>query len=123
MRFNLKYFLLTLLLFTIEVLIALYGGGWIRSYLGDVLVVILIFTFIKTFFVIDTLPCVIGVVVFSFIVEITQYFKLVRLLGLQHNELAVIILGNTFHWLDLVSYAVGGMIIIIIDMIKKLNRR
>ncbi|MCR4992201.1 MAG: DUF2809 domain-containing protein, partial [Lachnospiraceae bacterium] len=31
-----------------EVLIGMYAGGWIRSYLGDVLVVILLYTLFRT---------------------------------------------------------------------------
>lgn len=45
---RLVFGIITLLLLGTEVLIGLYATGWIRSYLGDVLVVILIYTLIRT---------------------------------------------------------------------------
>ncbi len=115
MRFSFIYFLISVTLFVVEVFIAIYGDGWIRSYLGDVLVVILIYTSIKSVFNVKFMPTALGVLAFSFLVEFAQYFKLVHLLGLQKNKIAVIIIGNTFHWLDLVSYVVGWLIIVIIE--------
>ena len=38
----------TLLLLGTEILIGMFAGGWIRYYLGDVLVVILIYTLCRT---------------------------------------------------------------------------
>lgn len=51
MIFNYKYFLTTIFLFLAEVSIATVFKDivWLRSYFGDVLVVILIYTFMLTF--------------------------------------------------------------------------
>ena len=38
----------SLLLLGIEIIIGLYASGWVRNYLGDVLVVILIYTICRT---------------------------------------------------------------------------
>ena len=38
----------SLLLLGMEVIIGLYASGWVRNYLGDVLVVILIYTICRT---------------------------------------------------------------------------
>ena len=40
--------IITAALLITEVLIGMYAGGWIRSYLGDVLVVILLYTLFRT---------------------------------------------------------------------------
>ena len=45
---RLIYGLISLLLLGIEVLIGLFGQGWVRIYLGDVLVVILLYTIVRT---------------------------------------------------------------------------
>ena len=52
MRFNLRFFLLTILILFIEILIATVFKDWVfvRAYLGDVIVVILIYTFVLSFF-------------------------------------------------------------------------
>ena len=50
LTFNQKYFYLTVVLFLIEVFIALFiNDQFIRPFVGDVLVVILIYCFVKSF--------------------------------------------------------------------------
>ena len=55
MRLKYKYFVTTIFSFIVEVLIAtkLAYIDWLRAYFGDVLVVILIYTFIQSFFDFD----------------------------------------------------------------------
>ncbi|WP_366069085.1 DUF2809 domain-containing protein [Flavobacterium sp.] len=51
LTFNKTYFRLASLIFTVEILIALYvHDKIIRPYFGDVLVIVLIYCFIKSFF-------------------------------------------------------------------------
>jgi hypothetical protein len=53
------------------------------------------------------------VLLFSYVIEILQYFHLVSLLGLQNNKIARIIIGTSFAWMDLVAYSVGiGLVLI-----------
>jgi DNA integrity scanning protein DisA with diadenylate cyclase activity len=118
--FNKKYFLLTILLFLIEVLIALYvHDRFVRPYIGDVLVVILLYCFVKTFISGRTLPVAIGVLVFSYFIEMMQYFKLVNLLGLQHSKLANIVIGNSFSWADILAYTAGIAIVLLAERSTK----
>ena len=61
LTFNLKYFLFALALFMIEVLIALFvHDSFIRPYLGDFLVVILIYCAVRTFIKASPLKIAIG---------------------------------------------------------------
>lgn len=120
LHFNLRYFLLFLLLFFIEVLIALYSHhSVLRAYIGDVLVVILIYCFIKAFFKLPVLVTAISVLLFSYIIEMLQYFNIVEVLGLQHYPLARTVIGTSFSWLDILSYTAGIIIVLIVEKTLK----
>ncbi len=102
------YFLLTLLLFGIEIVIALFvHDSIIRPYIGDVLVVMLLYCFVKTCIKIGVTKAGIGVLLFSYCIETLQYFNLVDHLGLSHNRLAKIVIGSSFSWIDLILYTIG----------------
>ena len=122
LTFNKAYFILFLLLFATEVVIALYlKGGFIRHTFGDYLVVILMFCFIKSFIEHHWKAIAIGVLVFAYIVEGLQAFNLPQLLNMQHNHLANIILGNTFSIADLVAYIFGFITIIFVEFQLRKN--
>jgi hypothetical protein len=114
LTFNLKYFILTLLLLAIEFLIALYvHDTFIRPYMGDVLVVILLYCLVKSFFKTPVLPTAIGVLLFSYLIETLQYFNIVDVLGLGHSKVARIVIGSSFSWLDILSYTAGIVAILL----------
>lgn len=117
-KFNLKYFVTCLLLFIAEVLIAVYAhDDFIRPYLGDLLVVIWLYTLIKSFIPNNSLLIANGVLVLSFIIEASQYFKLVEILKVQDQLWAQMILGTSFSWLDILSYIIGYGFIILFEFI------
>jgi Protein of unknown function (DUF2809) len=121
--FNKKYFILTLVLFFIEVIIGVFvHDKIIRPFIGDLLVVILIYCFVKSFFKISVIKAAVFVLLFSYTVEILQYFKFVKYLGLQHSRFAQIIFGNSFSWIDMLMYTIGFAIILIAENVlsKKL---
>lgn len=119
-RFSLKYFLLFLLLLVIEIIIALYvRDNIIRPYGGDVLVVMLIYCFVKAFLDIKTLYLSIGVLLFAYCIEVAQYFNFVELLHLQDYKVARIILGTSFSWGDIISYTIGALFCVLLDKDKK----
>lgn len=123
MKFNLKYFLLTILIFIAEVLIATTFKNFVflRSYFGDVLVVVLIYTFIQSFFQFDKTKTIIGVLIFSFVIEFWQYFHFAEVLGFGNNKIAMIVLGNSFSWIDILCYAIGAVIVWFVDINLKLK--
>ena len=113
---NKKYLFLTILLFIIEVVIALYvHDSFIRPYIGDLLVVILIFCFCKSFFKLPSIPLAIGVLLFSYCVETLQYLHIVKWLGLSHSTIANIIIGNSFSWEDILCYTIGIAIVLLFE--------
>jgi hypothetical protein len=116
LTFNSKYFLLTILIFVIEVLIALFvHDAIIRPYFGDVLVVILIYCFIKSFIKLPVLKVAIFVLLFSFCIEFLQYLNIVEILGLQKSKIARTVIGTSFAWIDLLCYVVGVIIILVFE--------
>jgi hypothetical protein len=62
---------------------------------------------------------------FADIVEVSQYFHLVSLLGLQDFKLAKILLGISFSFIDMFTYTFGIILVIIaeniVTRIKKLK--
>lgn len=119
LRFNYIYFILTILIFITEVLIAIYlHDGFIRPYVGDFLVVILIYCFVRSFLQAPVIPVALAVLAFSYLVEIMQYFNLVKLIGLEHSRIANIVIGNYFTWTDILSYTLGIGFTILIEKIK-----
>ena len=113
---NKPYLLIAILLFIIEVLIAIYVHDTIvRPYIGDFLVVILIYCFVKSFVKLPVFATSISVLIFAYLVEISQYFHLVKLLGLQHISIARIIMGTSFEWMDMIVYTVGILVVLFIE--------
>ena len=105
---NRHYLLVTILLFFIEVAIALYiKDSFIRPYFGDFLVVILLYCFLKSFLNLKILTSAIIVFTFSVIIEFLQYLNIIETLGLQNSSLAKTVIGTSFSWLDILTYFLG----------------
>lgn len=116
LHFNKTYFGLTAVLLLIEVVIALFvKDRFIRPYLGDVLVVILIYCFVKSFIKISVYKAALGVLLFAFTIEILQYCSLVEKLKLQHNTVAKTVIGTSFSWEDILAYIAGVLIVLIVE--------
>ena len=115
-QFNRNYFIPTILLFLIETAIALYlHDNFIRPYFGDFLVVMLLYCFLKSFLNVSVWAAAGLVLLFSFAIEIAQYFNMVEKLGLQHYKIAKVVLGNSFAWMDLLAYVLGILAVISIE--------
>jgi hypothetical protein len=116
LKFNKIYFALTVLLLLTEIVIALFvHDRFVRPYVGDFLVVILIYCFVKSFLNLSVWFTAVSVLCFSFCVEITQYFNLIGKIGLQDSGIAKAVLGNSFAWEDLVAYVAGIAFVVIIE--------
>ena len=122
--FQKTYFTLTIVLFVVEVLIALFvNDSFIRPYVGDFLVVILIYCFLKSFWNAPAKTVAISVLLFSYLVELLQYFKIVKLLGLQYSHVANVIIGNSFAWNDMLAYTLGIMLVVSVERIAVIKSR
>ncbi|MBK8735924.1 MAG: DUF2809 domain-containing protein [Saprospiraceae bacterium] len=118
LKFNSRYFALALLILVVEILIAIYvHDSFIRPYIGDLLVVIFIYCFLKSFVSLSTSKAALYVLLFSYFVEALQYFRIVQHLGFQRNNLARIIIGTSFDWKDILMYTIGIVTVVIIESV------
>ena len=117
--FKKVYFSLTLILFAVEILIAMFvHDRIIRPYMGDFLVVILLYCFIRTFFNVSIFNTALGVLLFAYSIETLQFFELIKMLDLQQSMLAKLILGNFFEWIDLIAYTLGITLVLILEKLS-----
>jgi len=102
------YFVATVILFVTELLIARFASGFLRHYVGDVLVVILIYSFLRIFIrgLRRTLP--LYVFIFAGVIEVAQAYNVVELLSLESGSVLAVAIGNSFDWMDLICYATGA---------------
>ena len=116
LTFNKNYFGLFVLLFCIEVLIALFvHDDFVRPYLGDFFVVILIYCFIKSFIRLTVLEAAVSVMLFAFTTEFLQFLNIVEVLHLEKNKIAKTVLGTSFSWMDMLMYVIGIAIVLLVE--------
>jgi hypothetical protein len=116
LRFNARYFLLSLLLFGVEIFIAAcLHDDFIRPYVGDFLVVILLYCGVRSFLNTPVLPAGLAVLVFAYFIETLQYFRLADHLHLPYHSLPRILLGDYFTWTDILSYTLGIASVLILE--------
>lgn len=112
MNKRIKYLIATIVLLLIEVFIALYvHDNFIRPYIGDVLVVIVIYTFIRIFIPEKCKLLPLYIFIFAAGVELLQLINILEFLALQDAKFLRIIIGATFDIKDIVCYAVGCVLL------------
>jgi len=118
-KLNKTYLMWAFLLFVVELIIGFYvKDKWIRPFFGDFLVVILLYCFVKSFVNIRTTPTLIGVLLFSYLIETLQYFRFVELIGLQNHQVASTLIGTFFSWIDMLMYTLGIFTVAIIEAVS-----
>jgi hypothetical protein len=116
MRLSRRYLLLALGVFGIELFIALFvHDRFIRPFVGDVLVVVLVYCVVRAVLPSPPLPTALGVFAFACAVELAQYFQLVARLSLEHNVILRTVIGTQADPLDLLAYALGTLSIVLVE--------
>lgn len=114
---NAPYAIVAFSLFVIEVLIALFvTDGFVRGYLGDVLVVALVYATLRAVTRMSMMQAVAVTLGIALVIEIAQAFAVLRMVGLADNRVAAIVFGGVFDVLDIVAYLVGGALVVIAEM-------
>ena len=108
LTFQRRYFLFTLLLFCIEVAIALFlHDRFVRPYVGDYLAVILLYCFFRSFLNVSATKLAVAVLLFACALEAAQFFRLAQRLQLQKHPLLLVVIGSSAEWSDVLAYALG----------------
>jgi hypothetical protein len=122
-KFRKLYLFPAMFIFLLEALIALYvHDDFIRPYVGDFLVVILIYCFLKSFWDVSYIIVAVSTLLFSYIIEFSQYLKLINLPGIQDSKAANLILGSSFSWIDMIAYSMGIGLVFLIESLRLLSR-
>lgn len=115
-----KYCIAFFLLLLTEVLIALFvHDDFIRPYVGDVLVVIVIYCFIRIWIPEKCRMLSLYIFLFAAAVEGLQYLNLTERLGLKPGTFLAVLIGSVADWKDVVCYAVGCILLGIYEVLQK----
>ncbi len=110
LRTNKRSFYLAMTVFwlAVEVVIACYvHDRFIRPYVGDVLVVVVVYCFVRIWVPQGVRLLPLYVFLFAAGVEVLQYFHLVDLLGVGNNTFLRVVLGSVFDVKDILCYGIG----------------
>ena len=124
LRFSWGYFGCSLVLIGVEIFIgAKMHDRIIRPYVGDFIVVILLYCFIRSCLAVPVFPTALLVLVFSYVVEVSQYFHLADRLGFREPSLARTLLGTYFTWIDMLVYTLGILTVLGVEQLIRHNGR
>ena len=103
----------------IEILIALFvHDDFIRPYVGDIIVIAVIYYFVRIFFPDGLKYLLLYIFAFSVMIEFAQLLELTKLVS-GDNRFLEILLGTFFSVWDIVCYAAGFIIVGIIETVIK----
>ena len=126
MKTRLPYIIGFLVLLGVEICIGVfYFNFFIRAYIGDVIVVWVIYCLFRSFVPRKFNSCAVavGILVFSFAVEFLQKIHIADVLGVK-NELLRIIIGTSYAPEDLWCYAAGTAVTLLqIFLYQKIKKR
>ncbi len=118
-----RYLCAALVVLLLETAIALsMDSGFVREYVGDVLVVVLVYCLVRSFARTTTRLLPLYVLAFAVLVEVLQGLGLVELLGLGDVAVARAVLGTTFDLADIGCYVVGCAALTVFEMVVRTRR-
>lgn len=121
---RLFYAIAFFVLLVVEVLIALFvHDSFIRPYIGDVLVVIVLYCFIRIIVPERVRLLPLWIFIFAAGVEVLQLLGLVDRLGLGDNKFFRVLIGSVFDIKDIACYAVGCAILGVYEGIRAYKNR
>ena len=109
---RIKYLITFTILLCIEILIAIcVHDTFIRPYVGDLLVVVVLYCIVKVIIPDKYRLIPFWIFVFAAFIECLQYLKWVERLGIENNAFLRILMGATFDWKDIVCYGIGCILL------------
>lgn len=126
MKARLPYTIGFLMLTAVEVVIGVFEfNHFIRSYIGDVIIVWVLYCLFRSFAPkkFNSYAVAMGILAFSFVVEFLQKAHIADVLGVE-NRLLRIIIGTSYATEDLWCYAAGTAVTLLeIFIFQKLSSR
>ncbi len=114
------YLVAALVILAIEIFIGIcVRDDFVRPYVGDALVVILIYCLIRVIKPTGMKLLPLYVFIFALAVELLQLANIVDLLGIPRGSVIAIIIGTSFSFVDIICYAVGCIIVYLTELIIK----
>lgn len=118
-KLRLRYAIAFFILLVVEVLIALFvNDDFVRPYVGDMLVVIVIYCFVRIIIPQRCKLLPIWIFVFAAGVELLQYFDIVKVLGLEKIEFFRVLIGTVCDIKDIVCYAIGCGVLFVYEVLQ-----
>lgn len=116
MKINIKYIFTFVVILIIELIIGLFvNDAIIRPYVGDILVIILMYTLIRGIVQKSIRYLPMYLFLFALIVELAQYYRIVNILNLQDYKVISTIIGTSFDIKDVLCYLLATVILIVWD--------
>ena len=112
MKNRIKYIIMFIIILLIEIVIGKYISGFIRNYIGDVLVIPCLYCLIRIVIPDKIRNLSLYVLLLGIVVELLQLFNITSLIS-GNNKLIGIILCGTFDIKDIICYIVGYLLIIV----------
>ncbi|WP_294465381.1 DUF2809 domain-containing protein [uncultured Anaerofustis sp.] len=113
---RIKYLISAIIIISAEVFIAVFvNDDFIRPYVGDMLVVFVLYFLYKTLFPKKNKNLPFYIFIFSVIIEILQGINIVDILGLGDIKFFRILIGTNFDIKDILCYLIGCMILYYIE--------
>ncbi len=117
---RLYYLIAFILLFCVEFAIATYlKGGFIRGYLGDLLVVILVYAGLMTVSILSVKTGLLTTGIVALSIELLQLIDLTQYFEGNAKKVATLVLGSHYSWLDLLMYALGILLVWLLERAKQ----
>lgn len=89
--------------------------AWVRPYAGDLLAVVLVYATLRMVLALPAPALATVSFLVGAIVEAIQYLGIPEILGIAHHPLLAVVVGTTFQWEDLLAYAIGALIALLLD--------
>lgn len=117
MRDRAVYGICALLLFIVEVMIALFvRDTFIRGYVGDMLAVVFVHAVLRAGTRLSVAMALMVTLGVALAIELAQAAGLLGVVGLAENTVARTVLGGVFDVLDIAAYLAGAAVVVIAEL-------
>ena len=110
------YLTIAIVLFLVEFWIERnFQQGFIRYYLGDYLVAILLYTLFMCICLPRYFPAAMAVLFACYVTEAFQWMDILSMLHIKKTRVTNILLGSTFSWTDILCYTMGVLTVFFVE--------